>query len=137
MVVITKDSITLELSEGIDFADAVRTKVNELASGVVCSSNIIEQEEYLRKLLTHFRAFFPLSNIEKTNFSTNETIPEVVTVSLNNKFTLNNFTNETSKIFKFHGIAKQGKIFYVFIIYYCREYANNGSLRQYFDVILD
>ncbi|CAG8553335.1 3801_t:CDS:2 [Ambispora leptoticha] len=67
MVVITRDGVTLDLEEGVDFGDALRKKVNELASGCVCSSDIIDQEEYLKRLCNHFDAFFPLCSILVTN----------------------------------------------------------------------
>ncbi|CAG8853008.1 28320_t:CDS:1, partial [Gigaspora margarita] len=69
MKVITQDGVTMEfdLREGIDFSDAVRNKTNALASGCICSSDIIDQEKYLKNLLNHFKASFPLSSVLVTN----------------------------------------------------------------------
>ncbi|CAG8560323.1 5327_t:CDS:2, partial [Ambispora gerdemannii] len=67
MVVITRDGVTLELHESIDFADALRKITNDLASDCICPSNIIDQEEYLKNLINHFSAAFPLCNVLATN----------------------------------------------------------------------
>ncbi|RHZ53400.1 hypothetical protein Glove_442g15 [Diversispora epigaea] len=69
MKVTTQYGVTMEYDprQYIDFADALRNKTNELVSGCVCSSDIIDQEKYLENLLNHFEAFFPLSSVLVTN----------------------------------------------------------------------
>ncbi|CAG8793167.1 24514_t:CDS:2, partial [Gigaspora margarita] len=67
MVVITRDGVTLDLKEGVDFADALRVKIIGLSSSMECSANIMDQEEYLQNLLNHFKTAFPLCNVLITN----------------------------------------------------------------------
>ncbi|RHZ86510.1 hypothetical protein Glove_50g43 [Diversispora epigaea] len=81
------------------------------------------------------------ADIKKIISQQKKTVAEVVVVlkciSLNNNFTLNNFINEVKRhrkleisdnILKFYGITKQENTNNYMIV---REYANNGSLRQY------
>ncbi|RHZ87887.1 hypothetical protein Glove_29g125 [Diversispora epigaea] len=81
------------------------------------------------------------ADIKKIISQQKKTVAEVVVVlkciSLNNNFTLNDFINEVKKhrkleisdnILKFYGITKQENTNNYMIV---REYANNGSLRQY------
>ncbi|RHZ43236.1 hypothetical protein Glove_818134g2 [Diversispora epigaea] len=80
------------------------------------------------------------ANIKKTISQQKKTVEKVVAlkcITLNNKFTLNNFINEVKRhrkleinnsILKFYGITKQENVNNYMIVL---EYVNNGTLRQY------
>ncbi|RHZ71726.1 hypothetical protein Glove_255g2 [Diversispora epigaea] len=80
------------------------------------------------------------ANIKKTISQQKKTVAKVVAlkcITLNNKFTLNNFINEVKRhrkleinnsILKFYGITKQENVNNYMIVV---EYVNNGTLRQY------
>ncbi|RHZ81775.1 hypothetical protein Glove_117g189 [Diversispora epigaea] len=80
------------------------------------------------------------AHIKKIVSRQGKTLVTLKYISLNNKFTLNNFINEVKRhrklekndnILKFYGITKQeteNTNSYMIVL----EYANNGSLRQYF-----
>ncbi|CAG8470282.1 25049_t:CDS:2 [Gigaspora margarita] len=67
IVVITRNRVTLNLREGVDFADALRVKIIGLSSSMEWSAYIMDQEKYLQNLLNHFKTAFPLCNVLVTN----------------------------------------------------------------------
>ncbi|RHZ86274.1 hypothetical protein Glove_52g34 [Diversispora epigaea] len=80
------------------------------------------------------------TNIFKASFKISQKIVALKCVSLNDKFTLDNFLNEIKRhrkleirdsILKFYGITKQENTNNYMIIL---EYANEGSLRQYLKI---
>jgi len=69
MVVVTQGGVTMDvdLSEGVNFWDRLRHKLNSLADGCTSISDIMSHEKYLEKLVDHYRAYFPLSSVLATN----------------------------------------------------------------------
>jgi hypothetical protein len=63
MVLITAEGVTMEVEEGKDVVEAVTQWCNSVAQGFVAPGSIISQEDYLKKLLDHYRAALPKSSV--------------------------------------------------------------------------